>query len=56
MSDETNELDMENESMKLCFIDFTSEETDGINVKRKSSGVRGKTLEECLKYTKELHK
>ena len=46
---------VENEKLKLNYIDFTSEETDGINVKRKSSSVRGETLEECLKYTRLLH-
>ena len=52
MSDDTN---VEEERMKMCFIDFSTEETDGINVKRSSSSVRGETLDDCLKYTKMLH-
>ena len=50
-----DEPTVENERMKLCFIDFTTENTDGINVKRTSSNVRGETLEDCLKYTRLLH-
>ena len=52
MSDEPT---VENEKMKLCFIDFTTEETDGVNVKRTSSNIRGETLDDCLKYTRLLH-
>jgi hypothetical protein len=47
--------DVDTERMKLCFIDFTTENTDGINVKRASSSVRGENLDDCLKYTKLLH-
>ena len=52
MSDDIN---AEEERMKMCFIDFSTEQTDGINVKRASSSVRGETLDDCLKYTKLLH-
>lgn len=52
MSDEIN---VEEERMKICFTDFTTEETNGIDVKRSSSSVRGETLDDCLKYTKMLH-
>lgn len=48
-------INVEEERMKMCFIDFTTEETDGINVERSSSSVRGDTLDDCLKYTKMLH-
>ena len=51
----SDDIDVEEERMKMCFIDFTTEETDGINVKRSSSSVRGETLDDCLKYTKLLH-
>ena len=44
-----------NEKMKLCYIEFTTENTDGVNVRRASSNVRGETLEDCLKYTRLLH-
>ena len=46
---------VENERMKLCHIGFTTEKTDGINVTRKDSSIRGETLESCLKYTRMLH-
>ena len=46
---------VENEKLKLCYIDFTTEKTDGINVNRMRSSVRGETLEDCLKYTRLLH-
>ena len=49
------DINVEEERMKMCFIDFTTEETDGVNVKRSSSSVRGNTLDDCLKYTKLLH-
>lgn len=52
MSDEIN---VEAERMKLCYIDFASSETDGINIKSKSTSIRSKSLEECLKYTQQLH-
>lgn len=52
MSDDIN---VEEERMKMCFIDFTTEKTDGLNVARKVSSVRGNTLEDCLKYTRLLH-
>lgn len=45
----------EHERMKLCYIDFTSHKVSGVNVENKSSSVRGKTLEECMEYTKLLH-
>ena len=48
-------INVEEERMKMCFIDFTTEETNGINVNRASSSVRGETLDDCLKYTKMLH-
>lgn len=51
----SDELTVENERMKLCIIDFTTEETDGVNVKWVSSNIRGSTLEDCLKYTRLLH-
>ena len=51
----TDEPTAENEKLKLCHIGFTSENTDGINVQRRDSTVRGETLEECLKYTRLLH-
>lgn len=53
MTDE--EPSPENERMKLCYIDFTTQTTDGINNSSRSSSVRGKNLEECLKFTKLLH-
>jgi len=49
------DINVEEEHMKMCFIDFTTEETDGINVKRASSSVRGETLDDCMEYTKMLH-
>lgn len=49
------EQSAENERMKLCYIDYTTEKTDGINVERRCSTVRGPTLDDCLKYTRELH-
>ena len=46
----------EEERMKMCYMDFSTEETDGLNVKRKVSSVRGLTLDDCLEYTNKLHK
>lgn len=51
----SNDINVEEERMKMCFIDFTTEETNGIDVKRSSSSVRGETLDDCLKYTEMLH-
>lgn len=48
-------INVEEERMKMCFIDFTTERTNGINVEHASSSVRGDTLNDCLKYTKLLH-
>ena len=51
----TDAPDVAVERMKLCYMEFTHEETDGVNNKRSSSSVRGKDLGECLKYTRMLH-
>ena len=51
----TDAPDVGVERMKLCYMEFTHEETDGVNNKRSSSSVRGEDLGECLKYTRMLH-
>lgn len=50
-----SEINVEEERMKMHYIEFTTEETDGINVNRKSSSVRGNSLEDCLEQTRILH-
>lgn len=43
------------ERMKMHYMEYTTEETDGVDVVRKHSVIRGDTLDDCLKYTRTLH-
>ncbi len=51
-----SESSVDAERMKLCYMEFATEKTDGVDVIRKSSTIRGDTLQSCLEYTTMLHK
>ena len=53
--DRMDEKNVDTEVMKMCYIEFITEETNGVDVKRRSSTIRGDTLKDCLKYTHILH-
>lgn len=48
-------MSVEEEKLKLFQIEFTSEQTEGLTVKRKISLVRAASLQECYDYTVKLH-
>jgi hypothetical protein len=48
-------MDTECEKMKLFYVEFTSEETVGLTIKRKHSIVRANSLQDCYDYTEKLH-
>ena len=52
---EQEKLKVDVELMKMSHMEFTTEKTDGVNVVRKSSTIRGDTLKDCLEYTHILH-
>ena len=49
-------VDVEDEKMKMAYIEFSSECTEMEKHYKKYSCVRGESLEKCLEFTKKLHK